>query len=95
MGHYFQGRSLTHLGCALGVTLGLTLGLVVGALLAYSFSLAVVGWAVAGLTVGLGLAGWVAGALLTQKNKAAPVASPSMPGNQENQEAHADESLRR
>ncbi len=69
MVQYFKGRNLTHLGCALGVTLGLTLGLILGAILAYSTSLTVVGWVVCGLTFGLGIVGWVLGAVLTQKNQ--------------------------
>ncbi|HEY7126295.1 MAG TPA: hypothetical protein VH540_20290 [Ktedonobacterales bacterium] len=68
MVHYFKGRNLTHLGCALGVTVGLTLGLILGAILAYSTSLTVVGWLVFGLTFGVGLAGWVLGAVFTHKN---------------------------
>lgn len=70
--HYFKGRNLTHLGCALGVTLGLTVGLILGAILARSFSLTVVGWTVLGLTFGVGLLGWILGAVFTQKGKTEP-----------------------
>lgn len=65
--HYFKGRNLTHLGCALGVTLGLLAGLILGALLASSASLGVAIWAMVGVTLLLGIVGWLVGAFFSPR----------------------------
>jgi hypothetical protein len=67
MFHYFKGRRLTHLGCALGVSLGLMIGLIVGGALSVSHPLSVAVWVMVGVTVAVGAAGWVVGALFSPK----------------------------
>ena len=69
MVHYFKGRNLTHLGCALGVCIGLLAGLIAGAIISRSASLSVAIWGMLGATVGVGLVGWVVGALVSPKKK--------------------------
>ena len=70
MFHYFKGRNLTHLGCALGVSLGLMIGLIVGGALSMSHPLSVAVWVMVGVTVVVGAAGWVLGAIFSPKTKA-------------------------
>jgi hypothetical protein len=70
MFHYFKGRRLTHLGCALGVSLGLTIGLIIGAVLSLSHPLSVAVWAMVGVTVAVGIGGWVLGAIFSPSPKA-------------------------
>ncbi len=68
MFHYFKGRNLTHLGCALGVSVGLMAGLILGAILSSrAVSLSVVLWVLFGVTVVLGIAGWMLGAAFSPR----------------------------
>jgi hypothetical protein len=63
-----RGRNLTHIGCTLGLTLGLTVGLL-GAIAVLQVW-ASVGAAVAifaGVTLGIGVLGFVLGGLATNR----------------------------
>ncbi len=62
-----QGRSLAHVGCLTGVTAGLTVGIILGGVLAavFNVSLNMVLLAWLGLTIGLGIMGWVIGERLS------------------------------
>jgi hypothetical protein len=68
MFHYFKGRNLTHLGCALGVCVGLMAGLIIGAVLSsHAAALSTALWAMLGVTVVVGAAGWVLGAAFSSR----------------------------
>jgi hypothetical protein len=69
MFHYFKGRNLSHLGCALGVCVGLMAGLIVGGIISGTTSLTVAIWVMVGLTVGVGALGWVVGAVASPRTK--------------------------
>jgi hypothetical protein len=64
-----RGRNLKHPGCLIGVTTGLIFGIVLAGLLAYyagmAYNVVVLLWL--GLTLGLGVLGWVIGDRLTAK----------------------------
>ena len=77
----FRGRNLAHPGCLIGVTAGLTFGIILAGVLASVFSVpyntVLLTWL--GLTIGLGVIGWVTGSLLSSRFPALP----------ENEEGHA------
>ena len=64
-----RGRNLAHPGCLIGVTAGRTLGIIVAGVLAAVFNTAVnidlLIWF--GLTVGLGVIGWIIGDRLSSR----------------------------
>ena len=64
-----QGRNLKHPGCLVGVTIGLTFGIAIAGLLAYyaniPYNVVVLLWL--GLTLGLGVIGWIIGDRLTAR----------------------------
>lgn len=64
-----RGRNLAHPGCFIGTIIGLTFGIVLAAILANVYNVAlntiVLIWL--GLTVGLGIIGWVLGNRLTSR----------------------------
>jgi hypothetical protein len=64
-----RGRNLKHPGCLIGITAGLTFGIALAGLLAYfanvSYNVVVLLWL--GLTLGLGVLGWVIGDRMTAK----------------------------
>jgi xanthosine utilization system XapX-like protein len=68
-----EGRNLAHPGCLVGIMTGLIVGIVLAGVLAASFNVpfATVGLIWLGLTVGLGLIGWIIGAFLTTKRQLA------------------------
>ena len=67
--HYFKGRNLTHLGCTLGICIGLLAGLIAGGMISQSASLSAAIWVMLVTIVGLGLLGWIVGALVSPKTK--------------------------
>jgi hypothetical protein len=64
-----RGRNLGHPGCLIGISTGLALGIVVAGILAIGFNVALstdlLIWS--GLTVGLGIIGWVIGDRLSAR----------------------------
>jgi hypothetical protein len=64
-----RGRNLAHPGCLIGITVGMTVGIVLAGILAAVFNIALntvlLTWL--GLTLGLGVIGWIAGDRLTSK----------------------------
>lgn len=62
-----RGRNLAHPGCLIGITVGLSLGIVLAGVLAAVFYVALntvlLVWL--GLTLGLGVIGWIIGDRLT------------------------------
>lgn len=68
-----EGRNLAHPGCLIGVTLGLIIGIVLAGILASAFNVAfntvLLIWL--GITVGLGMIGWIWGAYLTTRQQIA------------------------
>lgn len=61
-----RGRSLAHPGCLIGITTGLILGIILAGVLAMAnvpFKIDSLIWL--GMTVGLGVLGWVIGSALT------------------------------
>jgi hypothetical protein len=64
-----RGRNLGHPGCLIGISAGLALGIVVAGILAIGFNVALstdlLIWS--GLTVGLGIIGWVIGDRLSAR----------------------------
>jgi len=63
-----QGRSLAHPGCLVGVTTGLTIGIILAGILAVqnvSLNTVLLIWL--GLTLLLGVVGWVVGDRLTSR----------------------------
>ncbi|GCE03269.1 hypothetical protein [Dictyobacter aurantiacus] len=68
-----EGRNLAHPGCLIGVTLGLIIGIVLAGVLAAGFNVAfntvLLIWL--GITVGLGLVGWIWGAYITTRQQLA------------------------
>jgi len=77
MFHYFKGRSLTHLGCALGICVGLMAGLVLGGILSsHAAPLGTALWVLLGVTVVLGAAGWALGAALSPRPEGDGSAKP-------------------
>lgn len=64
-----RGRSLAHPGCLIGITAGLTIGIVLAGVLATTLNvdlnLLLLTWF--GLTIGLGVVGWIVGARLSAK----------------------------
>lgn len=68
MFHYFKGRNLTHLGCALGVCVGLLAGMIIGAVLSsHAATLGTALWVMLGVIVVIGAAGWVLGAAFSPR----------------------------
>lgn len=70
---HLEGRNLAHPGCLIGVTLGLIIGIVLAGVLASTFNVAfstvLLVWL--GITVGLGLIGWIWGAYITTRQQLA------------------------
>ncbi|GCE17012.1 hypothetical protein [Dictyobacter kobayashii] len=70
---HLEGRNLAHPGCLIGVTLGLIIGIVLAGVLAAGFNVAfntvLLVWL--GITLGLGLVGWIWGAYLTTRQQLA------------------------
>ena len=64
-----RGRNLKHPGCLVGITLGLTLGIVLAGILAQVFSvpLNTLLWIWLGMTLGLGVIGWIIGDRLSSR----------------------------
>lgn len=63
-----RGRNLSHIGCTLGLVLGLTLGLFIAwAVVQVSPSIALAFIIFGVVTVGLGIAGFVAGSIATRR----------------------------
>ena len=64
-----RGRNLAHPGCLIGVTTGLTLGIVLAGILAavYNVALNTVSLIWLGLTIVLGIIGWIVGDRLSSK----------------------------
>jgi len=64
-----RGRNLAHPGCLVGITVGMTLGIVLAGVLAAVFNvmlnIVLLSWL--GLTIGLGIIGWVIGDRLTSR----------------------------
>src|SRR5438094_8442664 len=65
----FEGRSLAHPGCLIGITAGLIVGIILGGVLAsvYNMALNAVLLIWLGVTIGLGLLGWVIGERLSMR----------------------------
>ena len=62
-----RGRNLSHIGCTLGLVLGLTLGLFIAwAVVRVSPSIALAFIIFGAVTVGLGIAGFIAGGIATR-----------------------------
>ena len=68
-----EGRNLAHPGCLIGITAGLILGIVLAGILAASFNVPfnTVSLIWLAFTIGLGLIGWIIGALLTTQKQLA------------------------
>jgi hypothetical protein len=64
-----RGRNLAHPGCLIGVTIGLIIGIILAGILASVFNIILntILFIWLGLTVGLGLIGWIVGASLTSR----------------------------
>ena len=64
-----RGRNLAHPGCLIGITTGLILGIVLAGVLAAGFNLALntVSLVWHGLTIRLGIIGWIFGDRLTSR----------------------------
>lgn len=64
-----RGRNLAHPGCLIGITVGMTIGIVLAEILAAVFHIALntvlLAWL--GLTLGLGVIGWIIGDRLTSR----------------------------
>ena len=64
-----RGRNLAHPGCLIGITVGMTIGIVLAEILAAVFNIALdtvlLTWL--GLTLGLGVIGWIIGDRLTSR----------------------------
>jgi hypothetical protein len=64
-----RGKNLAHPGCLVGVTTGLIIGIILAGVLASAFNVpyttVLLVWL--GLTVGLGVVGWIVGVRLTSK----------------------------
>ena len=69
MNKQFEGRSLAHPGCLIGITAGLIVGIVLAGVLASVFNMALnavlLVWL--GVTIVLGILGWVIGERLSMK----------------------------
>jgi hypothetical protein len=65
----FEGRSLAHPGCLIGITAGLIVGIVLAGVLASVFNVAlnIVLLVWLGMTLVLGLLGWIIGERLSMK----------------------------
>ena len=64
-----RGRNLAHPGCLIGITTGLILGIVLAGVLAAGFNVALntVSLVWLGLTIGLGIIGWIIGDRLSSR----------------------------
>ena len=64
-----RGRNLAHPGCLIGITTGLILGIVLAGILAavYNVALNTVSLIWLGLTIGLGITGWIVGNRLSAR----------------------------
>ena len=64
-----RGRNLAHPGCFVGTIIGLTLGIILAGILAnvYNVALNTILLTWFGLTVGLGIIGWILGNRLTSR----------------------------
>ena len=78
-----RGRKLGHPGCLVGITTGLTLGIVLaGVLASYNVALNTDLLIWFGLTVGLGVLGWIVGDRLSSRLPALEEASPQRDGEE-------------